>query len=197
VRAYRPTVATARFEGKTVLVTGAASGIGQATAIAFAQEGAELFICDVDQVKLAGTARSVEATGRRAHTFTVDVSKRDAMQRFADQVHAKVPALDVLVNNAGVGLGASFLETSLEDWEWILSINLWGVIHGCHFFVPAMVRRGTGHVVNVASAAGLVTTPDVAAYGTSKFAVVGLTEALREEMRTTGIGVTTDRKSVV
>ena len=172
-------------------MTGAASGIGQATAIAFAEEGAELFICDVDQVKLAGTARSVEATGRRAHTFIVDVSKRDAMQRFAEEVHAKIPALDVLVNNAGVGLGASFLETSLEDWEWILSINLWGVIHGCHFFVPAMVRRGTGHVVNVASAAGLVTTPDVAAYGTSKFAVVGLTEALREEMRPTRIGVTT------
>src|SRR6185295_18443874 len=84
-----------------------------------------------------------------------------------------------------------FLETSLEDWEWILSINLWGVIHGCHFFVPGMVRRGSGHVVNVASAAGLVTMPDLAAYGTTKFAVVGLTEALREEVRPLGIGVTT------
>jgi NAD(P)-dependent dehydrogenase (short-subunit alcohol dehydrogenase family) len=184
-------VSKARFAGKAVLVTGAGSGIGQATAIAFAEEGAELFLCDVNEAGLAGTAAATARSGGRVHTFVVDVSKRDAMQRFADDVHSKVSAVDVLVNNAGVGLGARFLETSLEDWEWILSVNLWGVIHGCHFFVPAMARRGEGHVVNVASAAGLVTIPDLAAYGTTKFAVVGLTEALREEVRSLGLGVTT------
>jgi NAD(P)-dependent dehydrogenase (short-subunit alcohol dehydrogenase family) len=95
------------------------------------------------------------------------------------------------MNNAGVGLGAGFLHTSLDDWRWIIGINLSGVIHGCHFFLPAMVRRRRGgHVVNVASAAGYVATEALAAYSTTKFAVVGLSEALREELGPHGIGVT-------
>jgi NAD(P)-dependent dehydrogenase (short-subunit alcohol dehydrogenase family) len=103
-----------------------------------------------------------------------------------------VPALDILVNNAGVGLGARFLDTTLEDWEWVLQINLWGVIHGCHFFVPAMVKRKAGgHVVNVASAAGLLAMAELSAYSTSKFAVVGLSEALRDELEPHGICVST------
>jgi len=122
----------------------------------------------------------------------VDVARADDVHAFADAVHAEHEAVDVLVNNAGVGLGGGFLDTSLEDWRWILSINLWGVIHGCHFFLPPMVRRGRGgHVVNVSSAAGFLATAQLAAYSATKFAVFGLSEALREELRPHGIAVTT------
>jgi NAD(P)-dependent dehydrogenase (short-subunit alcohol dehydrogenase family) len=180
------------FEDKAVVVTGAASGIGQATAIAFAERGARLFLCDVDRPRLAGTVQAVARSGGEVHSFQVDVSKRDAMRAFAEAVHSRVPCVDVLINNAGVGLGGGFLDTTLDDWEWILSINLLGVVHGCHFFVPQMVRgaRG-GHVVNVASAAGLLAPPDLAAYGATKYAVVGLSEALREELREHDIWVST------
>jgi NAD(P)-dependent dehydrogenase (short-subunit alcohol dehydrogenase family) len=114
------------------------------------------------------------------------------VRAFAEQVHARHEAVDILVNNAGVGLGGGFLDTSLEDWQWVLSINLWGVIHGCHFFVPPMVKRGRGgHVVNVSSAAGIMATAQLSAYSTTKFGVFGLSEALREELHPHGIPVTT------
>jgi len=114
------------------------------------------------------------------------------MCAFAADVHREREAVDILVNNAGVGLGASFLETPLEDWDWVVAINLWGVIYGCHFFLPPMVaRRRGGHVVNVSSAAGYLATAQLAAYSTTKFAVLGLSEALRDELEPHGIGVTT------
>jgi NAD(P)-dependent dehydrogenase (short-subunit alcohol dehydrogenase family) len=113
------------------------------------------------------------------------------MQAFAAAVHDRVAAVDLLVNNAGVGPGAGFLETPLEDWDWILPINVMGVVHGCHMFVPAMVERGRGgHVVNLSSAAGYFANPSLAAYTATKFAVLGLSEALRIELRSHGIGVT-------
>ena len=122
---------------------------------------------------------------------TVDVADRDQMLAFAAAVHEHVEAVDLLVNNAGVGLGATFLETPLEDWDWILPINVMGVVHGCHIFVPAMVKRGSGgHVVNLSSAAGYFANPSLAAYSATKFAVRGLSEALRTELRPAGIGVT-------
>jgi short-subunit dehydrogenase len=104
-------------------------------------------------------------------------------------VHAETGPIDLLVNNAGVGLGAHFLETELEDWDWIVGINLMGVVHGCHLFVPKMVERGRGHVVNLASMAGYYATPALSAYTATKFAVLGLSEALREELVPHGIGV--------
>jgi NAD(P)-dependent dehydrogenase (short-subunit alcohol dehydrogenase family) len=104
---------------------------------------------------------------------------------------AEAGAVDLLINNAGVGLGAGFLDTELEDWDWIVGINVLGVVHGCRFFVPRMVERGAGgHVVNVSSMAGFFASPSLAAYSTTKFAVLGLSEALREELRPYGIGVT-------
>jgi NAD(P)-dependent dehydrogenase (short-subunit alcohol dehydrogenase family) len=182
----------ANLAGKTVLVTGAASGIGKETALAFARRGADLVICDVNDSGLAETERAIRSLGREATARRVDVANRDEMKEFADAVHGRVAAVDVLVNNAGVGLGGGFLHTSLEDWEWIVGINFWGVVHGCHFFVPPMVRRGRGgHVVNVASAAGYVASEALCAYATTKFAVLGLSEALTEELERHGIGVTT------
>ncbi len=179
------------LSGKTVLVTGAASGIGKETALAFARRGATLVICDLNETGLGETAAQIRGMGRDVITRRVDVANRDDVRELAAAVHAQVDAVDILMNNAGVGLGAGFLDTSLEDWEWIVGINLKGVIHGCHFFIPPMVKRGRGgHVINVASAAAFVATEALAAYGTTKYAVFGLSEALRSELRRHGIGVT-------
>ncbi|MGH7823279.1 MAG: SDR family NAD(P)-dependent oxidoreductase [Candidatus Binatia bacterium] len=177
--------------GKTAAVTGAGSGIGRETALAFARRGADLAICDVNEEGLERTAVEARALGRRVISRRVDVASAEEMTGFADAVHAEIEAVDILMNNAGVGLGGGFLDTSLEDWEWIVGINLKGVVHGCHFFLPRMVaRRRGGHVVNVASAAGYVASEALAAYATTKFAVVGLSEALRDELTPHGIGVT-------
>ncbi len=167
--------------GKTALVTGGASGIGKATALAFARRGANLVICDVDTAGLAAVEQEIRALGHDVFTRRVDVADRDQMRDFAAAVHARVEAVDILMNNAGVGLGAGLLDTSLDDWDWILGINLRGVIHGCHFFVPPMVRRSRGgHVINLSSTAGYVASDALLAYSTTKFAVLGLSEALRD-----------------
>ena len=179
------------LHGRSALVTGAASGIGRATALACARRGASLVLCDVDAAGLADVEQEIRALGRDVLARRVDVGSPTEMEAFAAEVHREREAVDLLVNNAGVGLGGLFLESSLEDWEWIARINLFGVIHGCHFFVPEMVRRGRGgHVVNVASAAAYAPLPAQSAYAATKFAVVGLSECLRAELAPFGIGVT-------
>jgi len=180
------------FAGKIALVTGAASGIGRATACALARAGADLVVCDVNTEGLEETAAAIRSLERRVLARRVDVSRCADMQAFAAEVHGAYAAVDILVNNAGVALGGGLLDTALEDWDWIVPINLWGVIYGCHYFVPAMVARGRGgHVVNVSSAAGFLATAPLLAYATTKFAVFGLSEALRDELLPYHIGVTT------
>jgi NAD(P)-dependent dehydrogenase (short-subunit alcohol dehydrogenase family) len=179
------------LHGKTALVTGGASGIGRATALELARRGADLFVCDLDEAGLDRVAGEIQALGRKVLTRRVDVARREEMQAFADRVHGQVDAVDLLMNNAGVGLGAGFAETSLEDWDWILGINLKGVIHGLHFFVPKMIAAGRGgHVVNVSSAAGYMAAEPLTAYCTTKFAVLGLTESIHSELARHGIGAT-------
>ncbi len=179
------------LSGRSALVTGAASGIGRATALALARAGADLFLCDLDEAGLKSTEEAIRALGRRGASRRVDVSKADEMRAFAESVHGEVEAVDILVNNAGVGLAAEFSETTLEDWEWIVGINLMGVVYGCHFFVPRMVARGRGgHVVNIASMAAFVTIPPLCAYNATKAAVVSLSESLRAELARHRIGVT-------
>jgi len=183
---------SAQFDGKTVLVTGAASGIGRETAFAFAERGARLVLVDVDAAGLARTALLCQKLGVEADAHVADVSSADAMKELADRVHRKVAALDVLVNNAGVGVAGSFVGTDLATWKWALGINVMGVVHGCHFFLPKMIERGTGgSVVNVASAAGLAAPKRMSVYAATKFAVVGLSEVLRAELRPHGISVAT------
>lgn len=177
------------LKDKVVVVTGAGSGIGRATALAFAKEGARLVACDVDQARLDALAN--ELGDRALLVRKVDVSDRAQMAKLADEVHALVPAADVIVNNAGVAIGGTFLETSLDDWDWLLGINLKGVVHGCHFFIPKMVERGQGgHVINISSIFGIYPAPNVTAYVASKFAVRGLSMSLRAELEPHKIGVT-------
>jgi NAD(P)-dependent dehydrogenase (short-subunit alcohol dehydrogenase family) len=185
-------VNTSNLSGKTALVTGAASGIGRASALAFARRGADLFLCDLDEAGLAETQQTAQELGRDVFCSRVDVADPEAMAAFSADVHERTDAVDILMNNAGVAIGGGFLDTTAEDWDWIVGINLMGVVHGCRCFVPAMVRaqRG-GHVVNVSSAAGYLASEALAAYSTTKFAVLGLSEALRDELARHRIGVTT------
>jgi len=176
---------------KIVVLTGAASGIGRATTLACAKRGASLALCDVDEERLeqaAGDARKLGAT--RVLCEVADVGSAAAVRRFAERVTRELGPADLLVNNAGVAMFGGFLHTSLEDWRWITDTNYWGVVHGCHYFLPPMVERGDGgHIVNVASAAGFIASESLSAYSTTKYAVVGLSEALRLELATHEIGV--------
>jgi NAD(P)-dependent dehydrogenase (short-subunit alcohol dehydrogenase family) len=183
---------TREFAGRSVLVTGAASGIGRETAFAFAEASATLDLVDIDSSGLERTALLCRNLGAAVNTHVVDVGSAGAMGALADRVHGRTDALDVLVNNAGVGVAGSFVGTELSTWDWALSVNVKGVVHGCHFFVPRMIERGQGgHVVNVASAAGLVASKMLPVYSTTKFAVVGFSESLRSELRPHGINVAT------
>ena len=177
------------FAGRLVVITGAASGIGRATALAFARAGAELCVCDLPSADLPGLAAELsQAGGRAARALAVDVGAREQMAAFCEAAcQARVP--DVLVNNAGVGLAGGALATSLDDWQWIFDVNVWGVVHGCHFFAPRMAAVGHGQIVNIASAAGFYNSEAMTAYGTTKYAVVGLSEGLRAELAPRGVGV--------
>lgn len=178
-----------KLQDRVVVVTGAGSGIGRATALAFAAEGARVAACDVDTARLESLG--AELGDRKLLTRKVDVSDRLSMKLFADAVHELAPAVDVIVNNAGVAVGGTFLDTSLDDWDWLLGVNLRGVVHGCHYFIPKMVSRGAGgHVVNVSSILGIYPAPNVTAYVASKFAVRGFSQSLRTELAPHKIGVT-------
>lgn len=181
----------ARFGGQLVLVTGAASGIGRATAFAFAEAGARVIAVDRDQEGAARTAELSRLIGApEAWAETVDVSDEQEMEKLAAKVATEYGVVDVLVNNAGIGLSGSFLDTTPEDWRKVLDVNLWGVIHGCRLFGRQMAERGQGgHIVNTASAAAYLPSKTLPAYSTSKAAVLMLSECLRAELAGQGIGV--------
>ncbi|WP_327245349.1 SDR family oxidoreductase [Streptomyces sp. NBC_01320] len=180
-----------RFGGQLVLVTGAAGGIGRATAFAFAEAGARVVAVDRDAEGAARTAEMARLIGSpAAWGETVDVSDEQAMEKLAAKVAAEYGIVDVLVNNAGIGLSGSFLETTSEDWKNVLDVNLWGVIHGCRIFGGQMAERGQGgHIVNTASAAAYQPSRALPAYSTSKAAVLMLSECLRAELAERSIGV--------
>ncbi|MFF4519914.1 SDR family oxidoreductase [Streptomyces bluensis] len=180
-----------RFSGQLVLVTGAGSGIGRATALAFAESGARVVAVDRDAEGAARTAELSRLTGApEAWAEPVDVSDEQAMEQLAQRVAAQYGVVDVLVNNAGIGLSGSFLDTTPEDWKKVLDVNLWGVVHGCRLFGRQMAERGQGgHIVNTASAAAYLPSKTLPAYSTSKAAVLMLSECLRAELADQGIGV--------
>ncbi|UOB11725.1 SDR family oxidoreductase [Streptomyces sp. HP-A2021] len=181
-----------RFGGQLVLVTGAGSGIGRATALAFAEAGARVVAVDRNAEAAARAAESSRLAGApAAWAEMVDVSDEQAMEKLAEKVTAEYGMVDVLVNNAGIGLSGSFFDTTPEDWKKVLDVNLWGVIHGCRLFGRRMAERGQGgHIVNVASAAAYQPSRALPAYSTSKAAVLMLSECLRAELAGQGIGVT-------
>ena len=180
-----------RFGGQLVLVTGAASGIGRATAFAFAEAGARVVAVDRDAEGATRTAEMSRLIGApEAWGETVDVSDEQAMEKLAEKVATEYGVVDVLVNNAGIGLSGSFFDTTAEDWKKVLDVNLWGVIHGCRVFGKQMAERGQGgHIVNTASAAAYQPSRALPAYSTSKAAVLMLSECLRAELAGQGIGV--------
>ncbi|MBD9703877.1 SDR family oxidoreductase [Streptomyces sp. ID01-12c] len=182
---------TERFGGQLVLVTGAAGGIGKATALAFAEAGARVVAVDLDAEGAARTAESSRLAGApEAWAERVDVSDEQAMEKLAEKVATEYGVVDVLVNNAGIGLSGRFLDTTVEDWRKVLDVNLWGVIHGCRLFGRQMTERGQGgHIVNIASAAAYLPSRSLPAYSTSKAAVLMLSECLRAELSGQGIGV--------
>ncbi|MFE9885636.1 SDR family oxidoreductase [Streptomyces scopuliridis] len=180
-----------RFGGQLVLVTGAASGIGRAIAFAFAEAGARIVAVDRDAEGAARTAELARLIGAPdAWAEPADVGDGQAMEKLAERVATEYGIVDVLVNNAGIGLSGAFLDTTAEDWKKVLDVNLWGVIHGCRLFGKQMAERGQGgHIVNTASAAAYQPSKALPAYSTSKAAVLMLSECLRAELAGQGIGV--------
>ena len=177
--------------GRTAVVTGAASGIGLALAERFAAEGMRIVMADVDQARVEEVASRL-AKGADVLAVRVDVSSYDEVERLAARTAAQFGAVHLLCNNAGVQMLGPAWELELEEWRWMVDINLWGVIHGIRAFVPAMVEHGArGHVVNTASVGGLVTFPGMAMYAATKAAVVALSEALHHDLGDRGaqIGV--------
>ncbi len=178
------------FQGKVAVVTGAASGIGNALAKAFGARGMKVVLADIEQTSLEAAADAVRATGAEALAVVADVSNEASVNALADAAYRQFGAVHVLCNNAGVLLVGPMVEARKEDWEWILGVNLWGVIHGLRAFVPRMIESGqAGHIVNTASMAGMVPPENHGIYNVSKFAVVGLTESLARDLRDTQVGV--------
>jgi short-subunit dehydrogenase len=175
---------------RVAVVTGAGSGIGRALAAALARKGAHLALVDVDEASLAESAGRVRTAGRRLSTHVVDVADRAAMAALPAAVLAAHGHVHVLVNNAGVALDGTFEELPLDDVAWLFGVNVWGVLHGCAFFLPHLRREPEAHIVNISSVFGLLGVPENSAYCASKFAVRGLSESLWVELAGSGVGLT-------
>ena len=167
------------LKGKTAVITGAASGLGRAMALAFAGEGMNLCLADLDQKGVEETLRLVGDKNVKASSAHVDVSKGEEVEAFA----SRLQEVHLVCNNAGVALGGAAWENSVDDWRWILGVNLWGVIHGVRVFAPRLIAQGEGHIVNTASVAGLISPAGSAAYNVTKHAVVTLSETLHHDLR--------------
>lgn len=175
------------IEGKVAVVTGGSSGIGEAIAARFAQAGAIVVLTGRDEARLAAATRKA---GPKAWSFAADVTDEPQVRALAEAVHARHGAIDILVNNAGVVMSGLLTDVEDADWRRLLDINVMGVVHGCRAFLPRMIERAQGgHVVNMASAAGIVGMAGMSTYSATKFAVAGLTESLRAELRRSRIGV--------
>ena len=170
------------FAGKVVVITGAGSGIGRALALDLARRGARLAISDMDTVGLAETARQAEALGVEVKSDHLDVTQREAVLAYADEVRAHFGKINQVYNNAGIAYHGEFEKSEFKDIEKIMDVDFWGVVNGTKAFLPHLIASGDGHVVNVSSLFGLLSMPGQSAYNSAKFAVRGFTESLRQEM---------------
>jgi len=176
--------------GRVAVVTGGASGIGRAMAELFARERAKVVLADIDQRALAAVVQSIKGRGGEALGVPTDVTDLASVQALADTAFKAFGRVNVLCNNAGVALWGGLEQATHRDWQWVLGVNLWGVIHGVETFVPRMIAsKEPGHIVNTASMAGLIASRGLGVYNTSKYAVVGLSETLAKDLRSYGIGV--------
>jgi NADP-dependent 3-hydroxy acid dehydrogenase YdfG len=181
------------FDDKVVAITGAGSGIGRALSVNLARQGAVLAISDVDDEGLAETVDLVKGAGvREVRSDHLDVADRDAFASYAASVAEQFGRVNVVVNNAGVALAGNLEDLEYADMDWIMGINFWGVLHGTKEFLPHLIASGDGHVVNISSLFGLISMPGQSMYNAAKYAVRGMSEALREEMLIAGhpVGVT-------
>ncbi|HOC76522.1 MAG TPA: SDR family NAD(P)-dependent oxidoreductase [Deltaproteobacteria bacterium] len=176
-------------ERKTAVVTGAASGFGRDIAIALGRKGSRVLVADLDMKEAAITSTMVVQAGGAGEVYRCDVTRVEEVQAMADHVFAAWGGLDLLVNNAGVAAAGVVGNMPIEDWHWLMNINLWGMVYGCHAFIPRMKQSQRGHIINVASLAGIVSLPEMACYNVSKAAVISLSETLRGELAPFGIGV--------
>lgn len=178
-----------RLKNKNCLITGAASGIGRYLAIGLAKEGINMFITDINMERLEEVKKEIEPLGVKVFADRCDVSNYEEFVKISSAFYSKFDALDMLINNAGISGGGFIEDYTLEDWKQILDINLWSVIYSLKVFLPKMLERGSGHIVNTASGAGIVGLPNHLHYVASKFAVVGITEGLFSELNDRGIDV--------
>jgi len=177
------------FDGKVAAITGAGSGIGRALAIELARRGCHLSLSDVDEEGLAETVLRCEPSGVRVRPAHLDVADRAAVFMWADTVRDEHGQVNLIANNAGVALGATAISQSITDFEWLMNINFWGVVHGTQAFLPHLRESGDGHVINISSVFGLISIPTQSAYNASKFGVRGFTDALRMELEIEPCGV--------
>jgi NAD(P)-dependent dehydrogenase (short-subunit alcohol dehydrogenase family) len=175
--------------GKVAAVTGAASGLGRAMANAFAAEGMHVALADVDLQNLFQVEKEIRSRGVRALSMQVDVSKAAQVEAFAERVVSELGGVHLVCNNAGVSPLGAVWESTAADWQWILGVNLWGVIHGVRAFAPRLIAQDEGHIVNTASVAGLISPPGSGAYNATKHAVVALSESLHHDLRSRGAAV--------
>jgi NAD(P)-dependent dehydrogenase (short-subunit alcohol dehydrogenase family) len=171
------------FKGKVAVVTGAASGIGRATATRFAEEGMKVVMADIEEAALEDAVKSLRNAGHEVLGVPTDVSKWEAIQALADRTMEEFGGVNILHNNAGVVVSGPIEELTLADWEWVLGVDLWSVIYGIKAFLPLIKQTGEGHIVNTASTAGLQSSANIGPYNVSKFGVVALTETLRLELK--------------
>ncbi len=172
------------------VVTGAGSGIGRSFAVELAKRGGNVVCADINLEAAKETVKLIEQLGQKAFAVQCDVGQAEQVQALADQAEQLLDhPVTLIINNAGVGLGGKFDEMSLEDWKWCMHVNLWGVIHGCHAFVPKLKKLGYGAIINVASAASYTAAPEMSVYNVTKAGVLALSETLSAELRKFNIKV--------
>ncbi len=178
------------FTNRVAVITGGGSGIGRAMAIAFAREGAKIVIADLDETGMADTLQHISQQGGHGISIKTDVSNLKEVETLAARAQETFGAIHIVCNNAGVGVWGDLQSATYQDWQWVMGVNLWGVIHGVQAFTPGMIAHGEGgHIVNTASMAGLIASSGLGVYNTTKYAVVGLSETLAKDLRPHHIGV--------